>query len=165
MSSKLRRRVLNPPSASIPKTSKHNTVAPTVVRMRGRPGRAISELNETIAGRREAAPLRLVRALVWLDADELRKAVDDCAEAVRLKRNFAPPYAVRAIAEFKFGAHEPALAFSQLALELDPTIAAAHQVRGRVFEAREQYAEALAEFEQAIAVDPGWDPPILWHAL
>jgi Tfp pilus assembly protein PilF len=59
-----------------------------------------------------------------------------------------------AVTEQQLGRLDPALSHAQRAIELDPSDARAHIVAGDVFEAQRRFAEALAEYEAAAALEP-----------
>ena len=126
--------------------------------------RAMAELSALIAERPQSAGLFLARGMFHMDESAYKDAIEDYAEAIRLAPKFAGPYALRAAAELSLGSTEAALAFAEMALQLDRQVSMAHQMRGVVFNIRGEYGEALAAFGRAITFDIAYVAPVIWRA-
>lgn len=126
--------------------------------------RAMAELNALLNERPQSAGLYLARGMFHMDESAYEEAIEDCAEAIRLAPKVAGPYALRAAAELSLGGTEAALAFTDMALQLDRKLPMAHQIRGVIFNMRGEYSEALAAFERAIAFDFAYVAPVIWRA-
>ena len=135
-----------------------------VLAAQGEDLRAMAELNALIAERPQSAGLYLARGMFHMDESAYEEAIEDYAEAIRLVPKMGGPYALRAAAELTLGSTEAALAFTDMALQLDRKLAMAHQIRGVIFDMRGEYGEALSAFERASTFDFAYVAPVVWHA-
>jgi len=155
------------------------------------PRATIEDYTKAIEQRRNDAPLYLARGILRFQAGQLKAADDDFTEAIRLAPDYVEAYlrrgairqgedAARDRAEARrLGAgfadgyyNEGVRAYSQghveeaermwrFAVDLQPFHSRAHVAIGRLHLERRQYAEAAAEFDQAIPV--GCDDAELYY--
>lgn len=148
-----------------PENVEANYVRAGVRMLQGKPGLALSEITQSLQAHPDSARLFTVRALVHFELEQFEEGIDDAAEGIRLEKEFAPPYAIRSMLEFMLGDLAAAEAFAKLATELDPYLPQPYYVRGRILDQQGEFGQASQKFDQAIALNPIWLPPVAWHAL
>jgi tetratricopeptide (TPR) repeat protein len=89
------------------------------------------------------------------DAGRYEEAVGSYTRALAASPESGFLHREIAVAEQRLGKLDAALSHAKKATELDPTDARAHIVAGEVLEAQRRFAEALAEYEVAAALEPG----------
>lgn len=101
----------------------------------------------------------LARALVMGMQRKVDQTFSDLDEAVRLRPNSPTPYLARAmaLAYLKF-AVRTALQDCNRAVELNPNLADAYALRGFMYAMQSEGARARADWEKAVALEPGYEP-------
>lgn len=89
-----------------------------------------------------------------LIAGELRQAADLCKQILDANPNFPYGYHLMSALFRATGTFEKALTFSQMAIRLEPRIAAFHIQQGQVFFALSHWDDAAKAFEQASQLEP-----------
>jgi tetratricopeptide (TPR) repeat protein/predicted Ser/Thr protein kinase len=96
------------------------------------------------------------RAGAYQRMEQKEKAIDDYAEAIRLKPDSAQAYHDRAVCEMKLGRTDDAIHDYDRALELDPTNPLTWNGRGAIYLQKGGYKKAIKYFSKAIELDPNF---------
>jgi curved DNA-binding protein CbpA len=105
----------------------------------------------------EAAVSRLVvvrERLGSMSRSENVKALRVCEEEILERPQGAEGHYLAARIAVELGEYAQAQGFSESAIELEASAAASHAVLGRAFEGQNAWAKAIAEFEEAVNLDP-----------
>jgi tetratricopeptide (TPR) repeat protein len=100
------------------------------------------------------ASLYNIRGKIWNDKQNIKAALDDWNESIRLDPTQAEPWGNRAKAWCKLGDYDHALADCNEAIRLDPKNVSAYIVRGIVWKKKGDDGKALADGDEAIRLDP-----------
>jgi len=127
--------------------------------LKGDIDRAIADYNEAIKIDPTRARFYVDRATVWSNKSEKDRALADIEQAIKLDPDNAGGAAAQAWsmkAGLRFGAGDAdgAIAGYGEAIRLDPKGAVFYVERGTVWGSKREFARALADFEQAIKLDP-----------
>lgn len=101
------------------------------------------------------------QAEALLASGELRKAADLCKEMLDSNPEFPYGYHLMSSLFKATGTFEKALTFAQLAVHMDPGVAAFQVQRGQVLAAIEHWPQAATAFESAHLLDPNNAIPLL----
>jgi tetratricopeptide (TPR) repeat protein len=96
-----------------------------------------------------------IRALVWLDKNELDFALGDLNEAIRIDPGHAWVFNNRGTILHAKKDYDGAVADYNEAIRLGPGEAASFNNRGNVWRDQEDYDHAIADYNEAIRLDPG----------
>jgi tetratricopeptide (TPR) repeat protein len=99
------------------------------------------------------------RGLVYVENDDLKSALSDLNQALRLDPTYARSYVSRCKVYRLMGELDPALADCNQALELKPDYAWAYSERGLVYKDRGEPDKALADFDRATEISPDYPWP------
>jgi tetratricopeptide (TPR) repeat protein len=91
------------------------------------------------------------------DAGRLDEATAAYTRAIAAAPESGFLYRELAAVEQRTGKNAEALEHARKAMSLDPSDARAHVIAGEVLEAQRQYAQAIAEYEAAAAIEPSAD--------
>jgi tetratricopeptide (TPR) repeat protein len=98
------------------------------------------------------------RGLCYYRLANPRRALPDYSQAIRLAPKYADAYYDRGLVENELSLYQAAIA--DLTLNIRYTARAAcgcaYNERGNSYEALHEYARALADYQQAIAIGPAW---------
>ena len=126
-------------------------------RMTGKYDSALVDLNKAISLNPNIAGLYLERGLAQDGGGDHERAIADFSEAIRRDSSLVQAYFGRAIAYEAEGRLDPSTADLNRATELDRNLVAAlYMQRGYALGAARQYDSAIAAFDRAIALGPGW---------
>ena len=122
--------------------------------MEGRDAEAMFTLTKAIASFPADAKLRLVRGSLYLQKQQISKALEDFEMAVQLEPTHSDAYVSRAQAYRHFNRTGDVLADLDKAVELAPDSIPARFNRGSVNFAEGAIEKALEDFDYCVAVDP-----------
>src|ERR1051326_9117513 len=127
--------------------------------LKGELDRAIGDYNEAIKIDPTKPGFYIDRASVWNNKSEKDRALADVEQAIKLDPDNAGGAAAQAWnmkAGFRFGAGDVdgAIAAYGEAIRVDPKGAVFYVERGTVWGSKREFARALADFDQAIKLDP-----------
>lgn len=126
-------------------------------RMIGKYDSALVDLNKAISLNPNIAGLYLERGLAHDGGSDHERAIADFSEALRRDSSLVQAYFGRAIAYEAEGRLDLSTADLNRATELDRNLVAAlYMQRGYALGASRQYDSAIAAFDRAIALGPGW---------
>jgi tetratricopeptide (TPR) repeat protein len=125
----------------------------SVYRRTGEYDRAIADFDRAIALDPKFAKAFSDRGLTYAGKGDFDRATDDLNRAIALNPH-ASGYANLAAVNEMRGDLLDAIANANEAIRLDPKDAVAFNVRGKAWFDKDQYALALADFDQAIRLDP-----------
>jgi tetratricopeptide (TPR) repeat protein len=118
-------------------------------------GKAIADFNESIQGNPQFAEAYLDRALAYAAQDDYGRGIADCSRAIELKPDFARAYHGRAwMRRQHLGQTLEAKADADKAALLAPGSAEPMDVRGHVLLALGDAKGALANFNEALRLNP-----------
>jgi len=139
-------------------------------REKGDNDRAIADYSEAIRLDPNDAASYCSRGIAYYNKDDNDRAIADCSEAIRLDSKYAFAYAWRGEAYRMKGQYDNAIRDLTQATLLDPKYAFAYACRGETYRMKSLYsewgssgqifsnrAEAIWNFEKALALDPNLD--------
>lgn len=115
---------------------------------------AIADFNEAIRLAPGYVNAFYNRGITFADQGHYSEAIEDLKKAVGLEPNNSDLYNELAWTYFKMGNGAVGLPFVEHSLGLNPNNAKAHDTKGAIYEALGRKLEALAEFRQALLLDP-----------
>ena len=105
----------------------------------------------------DSAGLYLERGILRDAADDHARAIADFSAAIERNATLIQAFFGRAMAYDATGRHELAEKDLALATQMNPTmVAALYMDRGFTLQARRRFAGAIAAFDKAIELGPGW---------
>src|SRR5436309_1904234 len=104
------------------------------------------------------------KAKALLADGDLRQAADICKQMLEADPRFAYGYHLMAALFKTTGNYEKALNFSQMAIELEPSVLSFHMQRGQVLFALAQWEAAGAVFAMGHLLQPQEAMPLIWWA-
>jgi Tfp pilus assembly protein PilF len=116
---------------------------------------ATARLREVLAQDPQNVAALLNLGVAYHQAGQHSKAIEQFAQVAVLRPNEARAYVNLAAAENALGHLERAEEALLKALEIAPQQAGVHHNLGVIYLKREQYGNAMAEFELELAVNPG----------
>jgi tetratricopeptide (TPR) repeat protein len=94
------------------------------------------------------------------DQAKLQEALSSCLTAIDLNPGYAEAHAYLAEVYADLGQAKQAAESARLAVSLDDSSAFAHRDLGYALEKQNRYNDAVAEYQRAIQLHPGWRSPI-----
>ena len=126
-------------------------------RMLGRTDAALADFDKALAINPNSAGLYLERGLARDAAGDHERAIADFGAALARNATLVQAGFGRAMADDEAGRHALAAQDLAAAVKLNRTmVAALYMERGYALHGHSQFAGAVAAFEQAIALGPGW---------
>ena len=114
---------------------------------------AMAYFNDRIRAHPDETFPHFMRAGLWLDQNELDRAVDDCTEIIRLEPG-ARSYLDRGNLWLRMHNADKAIADYDQAIRLDPQATPAFTGRGEARLMKKQYDQAIADHSEAIRLSP-----------
>ena len=102
----------------------------------------------------DAAESYLNRSFVHILSGDLKGAIEDCNQAIRLNPNYALAYNNRGFARLLSGDLKEAIENFTQALSIDPSLAITHNNRGFARFKIGDLKGAIEDFTQALSIDP-----------
>jgi tetratricopeptide (TPR) repeat protein len=100
--------------------------------------------------------VRQTAGLIWLDAGQYARAVQDFRRAVELNPNDSDAYQRLARAHHWLGQDEEALAAHLKAIEVQPGYYRPYEQLGAFYRNAAQYEQAAEQFRKVVELIPGW---------
>ena len=130
----------------------------------GERGRAIELLEQALQIAPRDAEVLVSRGFAHLGQGELQAALDLGRRACAESETLAMPRVLCSQACQRLGDLEQAATWAARAIELDPESAEGYYRRGALLDAQDRGAEAVLDYEQALALDPQHLPALLCAA-
>jgi serine/threonine protein kinase len=124
-------------------------------------GKTLSQWTSAIEKSPDNPELYLARGILHTQRDERTNAIDDFTQAINLKPDFMKAYQERAFMNTMIAQYDKGAQDANKIISLAPDSAEGYQTRGWVYGAREQYAEAMADWQHANAIQE--NPYNLYH--
>ncbi len=118
---------------------------------------AIAFFNDRISAHPDDAFPHFMRAGLWMDQNELDRAVEDCTEIIQLEPG-ARSFVDRGNLWLRMHNADKAIADFDQAIRLDPQATPAFTGRGDARQMKKEYDQAIADHSEAIRLSP--DDPI-----
>jgi serine/threonine protein kinase len=116
-------------------------------------GKTLSQWTSAIEQSPDDPQLYLARGILHSERDERTNAIDDFTQAIKLKPDFMKAYQERAFMNTMIAQYDKGAVDANKLIALAPDSAEGYQTRGWVYGAREQYAEAIADWQHANAIE------------
>ena len=94
------------------------------------------------------------RARLWIERNDLDRALADYDEIIRLVPDYAPSYVLRSKSLLRKGRIDQALAGLDKAIQLDPKDAGTYKERSKVWAVKQDYRRARGDLDEAIRLRP-----------
>lgn len=115
---------------------------------------ALSAINHSIALDQTNAYAYKLRALIYYDTSDYEKAIADFKKALILEPDNVWSQARLADSYQALGQNELGLEYVNRALRINPADAFSYKVRGRIYYNMKKYAEAMADFQEVLEIEP-----------
>ena len=104
---------------------------------------------------RDIAVIYYKRGNAYARIGELRRAIEDYDQAVRLDPSYATVYGNRGLTYSTLGEHRRAIQDFDQVLRLNPDSVLAYKNRGLAFSDIGEHRRAIQDFDQVLRLDPG----------